>query len=372
MLLTRFYALLAQVPFPDGSAVPSTPPFAEQSSTQVTQLGSSASQEALNGAKAASGAAVSQLKGFWELYTTPNGVYWLTILKAITPLMVVGFVCWAFVALYQWNTSGRGTFPFKTLTPVILVIFLLGNNGGLLSAIVQAAHFLPEKINAVILDTAVKGITGREMIQQVNAKAAYQQTFNDRMRQCSAVIKDPVQCKRNVTQQSNTVARQANPSGTPVSINGINDILALPATLTYAGIKMGMIGAIIGALTSLSYVSHIFFGLTQVLWASLAPVFTALHLIPNAPNLKIFFSGFIGISLGVVFNSAFQVGTAMMLATAGEWDPLILPLMNGILGPVFALFMAYQGITGVYATIGTAANASSSAVSRVLSNRKKK
>ena len=370
MLLTRFYALLAQVPFPDGSAVPSTPPFAEQSSTQVTQLGSSASQEALNGAKAASGAAVSQLKGFWELYTTPNGVYWLSILKAITPLMVVGFVCWAFVALYQWNTSGRGNFPWKTLTPVVLVIFLLGNNGSLLSAIVQAVHFLPDKVEAVILDTAVKGITGREIIQQVNAKAAYDQVFNAKAQQCT----DPRthdDCINQARSQAQSNARQANPSGTPVSTNGIKNIFAIPATLAYTGIKMGVIGAIIGMLTSLSYASHIFFGLIQVLWASLAPVFTALHLIPNAPNLKIFFSGFIGISLGVIFNAAFQVGTAMMLATAGEWDPLILPLMNGILGPVFAFFMAYQGITGVYSTIGTAANASSTAVSRVLSSRKK-
>jgi hypothetical protein len=359
MTMTRFYALLSQVPpFPNGSSpVPSTAPIAGQSSTQVTQLGSSASQDALNGAKAASSAAVSQLKGFWELYTTPNGVYWLSILKAITPLMVVGFVCWAFVALYQWNTSGRGNFPWKTLTPVVLVIFLLGNNGRFLSAIVQAVHFLPDKIEAVILDTAVKGVTGREVIQQVNAKAAYQQTYSDKMRQCLAVIKDSNQCKDSVTKEANIVARQANPSGTPVSTNSITDVLALPVTLTYAGIKMGMIGAIIGMLTSFSYASHIFFGLIQVLWASLAPVFTALHLIPNAPNLKVFFSGFIGISLGIVFNSAFQVGTAMMLATAGDWDPLILPLMNGFLGPTFAFFMAYQGITGVYSTIGTSANA---------------
>jgi hypothetical protein len=369
--LIRFYALLSQVPpFPNGSSpVPSTPPIVEQSSPQVSQVGGATSQAALDGAKAASSAAVANLKGFWELYTTPNGVYWLSILKAITPLMVVGFVCWAFVALYQWNTSGRGNFPWKTLTPVILVIFLLGNNGRLLSAIVQAAHFLPDKVEAVILDTAVKGITGREVLQQANAKAAYQQTYNDRMSQCQggASIKDYQKCREDVKNASAKAAQQATPTGIPANINNPLDILALPVTLTYTGAKMGMIAAIIGALTSLAYVSHIFFGLVQVLWASLAPVFTALHLIPNAPNLKVFFSGFIGISLGVVFNSAFQVGTAMMLATAGDWDPLILPLMNGVLGPVFALFIAYQGITGVYSTIGTTAFA----VSRVVSSRKK-
>jgi uncharacterized integral membrane protein len=351
--MNGFYALLAQVPFPAGSAA--TDPLAKEATTNVTGLGSLGAEGTLNGAKAAAGASVSQLKGLWELYTTPNGVYWLTIIKALSPLLIVGFFCWALVSVYKWNTSGRRIFPWDTLLPVIIVIFLFANNGMLLSGLVQAARFLPEKITSVILDTAVTGITGRQMIQATAANNAYKSVLNDKLSQCTDT-KTKEACYQNAYKEAQAQANQANRIGVPTPQgNGITDVLAAPFMAVAGGVKLAFIGATIGILTTVSYTSHLFFGLIQVLWASLAPIFTALHLIPNAPNLKVFFSGFIGISLAIIFNSAFQVGTAMLLSTAGDWDPLVLPLLNGLLGVVFSGFIAYLGITGVYATIGTVA-----------------
>jgi hypothetical protein len=341
------YSLLAQVPFPASSS------SSVQPSTPVSELGAEGAKATLEASKAAAEASVAQLKGLWELYTTPTGIYWLTLIKALSPLLIVGFFCWAFVSVYKWNTSGRRVFPWETLLPVLIVIFLLGNNGTLLSGIVQAAHFLPDKVNSMILDTAVKGVTGRQMIQQGNAKAAYKSVLEDKSKQCKD-DKTKNTCLQNVLKEARSQADQANRIGVPVSEgNGPMDILGAPLKGLFGGIKLGMIGAIIGILTTLAYLSHLFFGLIQVLWASLAPVFTVMHLIPNAPNLKVYFSGFIGISLALIFNSAFQVGTAMLLATASDWDPLALPLMNGLLGVVFSALIAYLGITGVYATIGT-------------------
>jgi uncharacterized integral membrane protein len=309
-----FYALLAQVPFPAGSAANS--PVAQQTTTNVSGLGSLGAAGTLNGAKAAASASVSQLKGLWELYTTPSGVYWLTIIQSLSPLLIVGFFCWAFVAVYKWNTSGRRIFPWDTLLPVIIVIFLFANNGTLLSGIVQAIHFLPEKITSVILDTAVKGVTGRQMIQATAANNAYKSVLNDKLSQCTD-SKTRDACRQNAVKEAEAQANQANRIGVPTPQgNGITDVLAAPFMAAVGNVKLAFIGAAIGILTTLAYSSHLFFGLIQVLWASLAPVFTAMHLIPNAPNLKVFFSGFIGISLAIIFNSAFQVGTAMLLATA--------------------------------------------------------
>lgn len=350
-----FYALLAQVPFPAGS--PANDPVAQQTTTSVTGLGSYSAQQSLTGAKTAAGAAVSQLKDMWELYTTPTGVYWLTLLKALQPLLIVGFFCWAFVAVYKWNTSGRRIFPWETLLPVIIVIFLFANNGTLLSGLVQAFHFLPEKINTLILDTAVKGVTGRQLLQNVNAKSAYNQVLSDKLSQCTnPKTKDA--CVQDAYKEVAAQANQANRLGVPAPDENTN-ILTAPLMGIMGGFKLGMVQAFTYLLTTSSYASFFVFGLIQVLWSSLAPIFTATHLIPNAPNLKVFFSGFIGISLALIFNSAFQVGSALLLATASDWDPLLLPFMTGLIGPVFAFLIAYLGITGVYATIGTAANAAS-------------
>jgi hypothetical protein len=352
-----FYSLLAQVPFPDGS--PANDPVAQQATTNVTVVGAKGAEYALNGSKAAAAAAVSNLKGFWELYTTPRGVYWLTMIKALSPLLILGFYCWAFVAVYKWNTSGRRTFPWETLLPVVIVIFLFANNGTLLSGLVQAAHFLPEKITAVILDTSVKGVTGREQIQAAAANSAYHAVLDKKLSACT-VSKTKDACVQDAYKEAQAQADQANRIGAPTPQgNGPLDIVAAPFTAAADSLRLAFVGAFVLGLTSLSYCSYLAFGLIQVLWASLAPVFTAMHLIPNAPNLKVFFSGFIGISLAGIFNAAFQVGSSMMLATASDWDPLVLPIMTGLLGPVFSFFIAYLGITGVYATIGTAANAAS-------------
>jgi hypothetical protein len=351
--MIRLYSLLAQVPFPNGSN-----PVAEQAtSTNVSQTGAASAALSLEGSKAAAGLAVKTLNGLWELYTTPSGVYWITLIRGLAPLLILGFFFWAFTAVFKWNTSGRRNFPWDALTPVIIVIFLFAKNGTLLSGMVQVAHFLPTKINTTILDTAVQGITGREMIQKTNAKNAYNQTLKEKGSACVGQ-KDQDKCYENAKNDATAQAENANRGGLPIQQPNLNalDIALNPVKTIASGFKLQMIGATIAILTVLAYGSHLFFGLIQVLWASLAPIFTALHLVPNAPNLKVFFSGFIGISLAIIFNSAFQVGTAMLLATASDWDPLLLPIMNGFLGIIFSGFIAYLGITGVYATIGTVAS----------------
>ncbi len=355
MIFTRLILAVSAVsiaPFPNGSA---------SDASQVSTEGAAGGAGALEYSKESGGAAVDSLKNLWSLFVSSDGVYWVSLLNGIRPLLVIGFFFWAGQTIYKWNFESK-RFPWDTTVPLLLSVVLLYNNAIALSALEQAMAAVPNKITAAILDTAVKGVTGRQKIQQVAARNAYNQAFREKAGQCTSE-KDYAACIAQAKDDAQKASEQILPTGSPKETEGDNIFSSLGKKL-FSGIKMGMIAAIIGVLTTLSYTSHLVLGLVQVLWASLGLVFAGMNLIPNAPNLKVFFSGFIGISLAMVFNAAFQVAAALMMATAGDLDPLVMPLLVGLFGTIFSCLIAYLGISGAYAGIGVISSGAARLVRR--------
>ena len=346
--------LLAQsgaAPFPQG-------PGGGGVSTTVTQGGAQTATQVLTGAKASGDLANQQLSGIWDMLTKTDGLWWLMFLDAIKPILLIGFLSWVGYAVYINQSKGGIGIRKEQFFAPILVAFLLFNNGTLLSFAVQAANMIPKSINDRILNTAIQGISGKALIQQGMNKALYNTVLADALTACSSIT-DPAklkQCQDDAVIKADTAAKAANPSGSAIpnlSNPGVQGILALPGAIAMEGFKLSIKGAIIDILNTSSYGSHLIFGLMKSIWGMFALLFCAMHLIPGAPNLVMYFAGFMGVSIAIVVNSAWQVLCALLLATASDWDPLLFPFFTGLVGPLGAALIGFLGFDGVLALIGT-------------------
>jgi hypothetical protein len=342
-------------------AVASAPFPTAESTPTVTQSGANSAVQVLKSSRDAGALATKQLSYLWDMFTKSDGLFWLILYKSINPLLVVGFACWAMKAGYDWNVSGSKHMKKEQYLSPFLVAIMVANNGMLMSFGIQATNLIPKNINDGILNTAIKGVTGRQVIQQGLAASMAAETFANKTRSCIDQ-KNKAECKAQAEKDAQAIAEANNPDGNPINPNDLaaGEVLKMESggifpnagAIAMQGIRLGMTAAIIGVLTTLSYASHLVFGLIQTMWAGMGLIFLGLHLIPGAWNLKVFFSGFLGISVAIIFNSAWQVSTSIMLASAAEWDPLILPLLNGFIGPLASLALAYLGITGAFQLIG--------------------
>jgi hypothetical protein len=350
-MLTYLLAQASAAPFPQG-------PGGGGVSTTVSQGGAQTAASALAGAKASGDLATQQLSGIWDLTTKTDGLWWLMFYDAIKPILLIGFLCWAGVSIYTAQSKGRYALKKEQFLAPILVAFLLFNNGLLLSFGLQVVYLVPKNINDRILNTAIQGITGKALIQQGINKSLYNSVLSDALKACSGIT-DPAKlktCQDDATAKANAAAKAANPSGSAIpnlSNPSVTDILTLPGSIALEGFRLSIQAAIIGVLTTVSYASHLIFGLLQALWGMFALFFCGMHLIPGAPNLIFYLAGFSGISIAILFNSAWQVLSALLLATASDWDPLLFPLFTGFIGPLAAAFMGFMGFNGALALVGS-------------------
>jgi hypothetical protein len=328
-------------------------PFSGDAAPTVNQGGADSAVQVLQSSRDAGALATKQLSYLWDMFTKSDGLFWLILYKSINPLLVIGFTCWTLKATYDWNVSGSKYIKKEQYIGPLLVAVMIANNGMLMSFSIQAVYLIPRSITDGILNTAIKGVTGRQMIQKGLAASSAAEAFANKTRSCIDQ-KNKAECEAQAKKDAESIAEAQNPDGNPINPVDLatGGVFRNAGAFAMQGIRLGMTAAIIAVLTTLSYASHLIFGLIQTMWAGMGLIFLGLHLIPGSWNLKVFFSGFLGISVAIVFNSAWQVSTSIMLASAAEWDPLILPLLNGFIGPIASLALAYLGITGAFQLIG--------------------
>lgn len=345
------YLLAQTAPFPIG-------PGGGGVDTVVSQQTAKTATDALAGAKGAGEAASKTLSSIWDLTTKTDGLWWLMLYDAIKPLLLLGFVAWVGVAVYDNATKGGIGIKKERFLAPILVAVLLFNNGLLLSFSLQVAHLIPKSINDRILETSIQGISGKARIQQGLNQALYNSTLNDATKACGSIQDSDAKkvCLDSAQKQAEDLANKENPSGSNLPKgNSIGEVFGAVFTgkLALEGFRLSIQAAIIGILTTAAYASHLVFGLLQAIWGMFALFFCGMHLIPGAPDLRFYFSGFLGISIAILFNSAWQVLSALLLATAADWDPLLFPLFTGFIGPFAAALIGFMGFQGAIALVGS-------------------
>lgn len=333
--------LLAQVP-------PSNPvpfPSSGGDGSSVTDVGVHTGTEALENARNAGDVAASSLDRIWAELVTPQSPFYSGLIHGLAPLVVIGFLFWAGMWAYEMIHSGFSRLPIhKVIWPLVVILFL-HNDGLLLASTTLAMKNLTYSLNDGILNSTIEGIVVKRAIQQINFNTAY---YNYLQQQYEACAGKPNQQKKECEDKAKDAAAKLGQQARAASSGVVQPAWWNPGGVV-SYIKLAFEQWLIGMLMVISGVFHWGFAFCLAIWALTGPLWLALTLLPIATRgVYTFVSGFFGIGLMVCSFSLILGAVSVSLAQAANGDPLLFPMVAGLLSPIFAFFIGTAGGIGIF------------------------
>jgi hypothetical protein len=325
-------------------------------------------------AKNAGKLAVEAFNGNWiELGSGKSYIYTATV-KGSLGFATILVTVWA---VPFFNTIMREGYSERTINqliyPLVVVFMLAIHNGSLLSSTSLMFRNTTNYVNSSILETTINGIKVEQAIRQSNLNSAYKQILSQKVTECrsqstietnqegidlqSACINkaadDVVKAAEDYKAQNQASSYNLNilDDLKKIVLGGVEGITKLPAQYTNSAVQ----GALLIIFPTIQMGFIFLIEIASLINAYVAPIFVALSLIPGQGKLiHAWLSGWLGLAL-VKISYTLIIGIATSsIVNVDDTNPLLLPLLLGVLSPILALAIAsgggvalFNGLTGV-------------------------
>lgn len=341
MLLSLLW-LLAQ-------AAPANPvPFPSMPApgTGVTETGVENGTRILEGARNAGDATASGLNRIWTELVTPESPFYSGLIHGLAPLVLIGFLFWGAMWAYEMLHHGFSRTPLQKVIWPIIVILFLHSDGLLLASTTLVMKNLTYSVNDGILNSTIDGIVVKRAIQQINFNTAQSNYLKEQQKACEGKPENQRQeCKHKAVEATNKLAQKAREANAGVPRTGWWNL--------GADIKLLFEEWLIGILMAISGLFHWGFAFCLAIWGLTGPLWLSITLLPiPTKGLYTFVSGFFGFSMMIVSFSMILGAVSVSLAQAANGDPLLFPLVAGLLSPFLAFAIGTGGAVGMFLGLG--------------------
>lgn len=319
-------------------------------------------------AQSAGKLAVEAFNGNWiELASGKSYIFEATVKVSL------GFatILIAFWAIPWFNTIISEGYSQKSIDQLIyplLVVFMLAiHNGHLLSSTSLLFRNTTNYVNNKILATTINGIKIEQAIRQSNLNQAFKQILSDKVTECR--LQSPNEKNQNgvdlqtvcienaaaeVVQAAEDYNAKNNANSSNLSIlddlknaiqGGAESIAKIPAQYVNSYVQ----GALLVILPTFQMGFIFLVEIASLINAYVSPIFVALSLIPGQSKLiHVWLSGWLGLAL-VKISYTIIIGIATSsIVNVEDTNPLLLPLLLGVLSPILALVIASGGGVGLF------------------------
>jgi hypothetical protein len=312
--------------------------------------------------------------GNWVELGTGKSYIFLATVKVSLAFATILIAIWA---VPFFNTIIKEGFSEKTINQLVyplLVVFMLAiHNGSLLASTSLLFRNTINYVDNSILATTINGIKVEQAIRQSNLSSAFKQILSQKVTECrlqSLTEKNQngvdlqTACVENtiteVLKSSEDYKAQNTTSGYNLNIlddlkkavlGGVEGIAKLPAQYTNSAVQ----GALLIIFPTMQMGFVFLIEIASLINAYIAPIFVALSLIPGQGKLiHAWLSGWLGLAL-VKISYTLIIGIATSsIVNVDDTNPLLLPLLLGVLSPILALAIAsgggialFNGLAGV-------------------------
>lgn len=320
-------------------------PFPVGDGSTVTSVGGITSKQVLENARNAGDYAASGLDRIWTELVSPDSPFYSGLIKGLAPLVMIGFVFWAGCWAQESIHQGFSRIPLhKVLWPLIVIIFLNGN-GFLLASTTLVGKNIAYQLNDGVLNSTIQGIVVKQAIQQMNLGIAYRNYYQQQLQACNGKTGEEHElCVNKALAATNQLIDQTNAANT-----GLPEAAWWNPGAIFSQIKLAFEEWLVGILVSISLLFHWGFAFCLAIWGMTGPLWLSITLLPiPTKGVYTFVSGFFAFGLMIVSFSMILGAVAVSMAQAANGDPLLFPLIVGLLSPVLAFLIGTAGGIGLF------------------------
>jgi hypothetical protein len=313
-------------------------------------------------AKNAGRLSVETFNGNWVELGTGKSYIFLATVKVSLGFATILVTVWA---VPFFNTIIKEGYSEKTINQLIyplLVVFMLAiHNGSLLYSTSLLFRNTINYVDNKLLTTTINGIAIEQAIRQSNLNSAYKQILSQKVTECR--LQSSTEKNQNgVDLQTACEDYKAKNTTSGYNLNilddlkkavlgGVEGIAKLPAQYTNSAVQ----GALLIIFPTIQMGFIFLIEIACLINAYIAPIFVALSLIPGQGKLiHAWLSGWLGLAL-VKISYTLIIGIATSsIVNVDDTNPLLLPLLLGVLSPILALAIAsgggialFNGLAGV-------------------------
>ncbi len=308
------------------------------------------STEAIEAQKLVGQTIAQSFSDVWDRFISTDSVFWSSMLAGFSYLLVVGFAGWLMYAVWQWHTSNPKRFPWEQMYVPLLVVILYANDGQLMVTTAHMGRTLINGTNEKLLDQAVDGVTGRQHLQNRNLETAYNRVVDAKSDRCDRLEIGEKQeaCKQEVKEEAAALAEALSKE----SGGGFKGLPDPVGNLVYSAFEQ----VAVGVLTFSNAFFHLFLAYILAVWASTAPFWAALHLIPSqSRGFRIYLSGFLAAGTAVLLYTTLSIAAASQLDSLNTAHSILYPTITGLINPIIALLGGAIGFNAVLSGTGAIA-----------------
>ncbi len=258
-------------------------------------------------------------------------------------------------------------FTIKTVDELIypiLVALMLGvNNGALLADTSLLFRGISNFMNDKILLVTLNNINIKEAIREVNMNGEFQRVLGEKVKQCET-LSDTDKNGKDTTPHSDCITRaiaEVKQAATQYQQKtGLLNIKIETDVGKIIGTAINAAGSTVLLIlfTTLEAGFQFFIQISFLLNAYIAPVFVALSLLPlGSKPIYAWLSGWLALGLTQVSYTIVVGMAASTIINADTSNPLLLPLMEGVLSPILALAMGAGGGMAIFTSLTSVASA---------------
>lgn len=288
---------------------------------------------------AASDYIAAQLDGLWS-DILGGGLYAALVRLGI--FFAIGTLIIFMVQWFKALVDGDNPQAFSEIIWPIIVIFLLANNGQVLSACTLQLRNIINSVNQAVLTSTTGSLQLQEAYQRVQGNLGAESAIRGLEAQCATLV-DPAQqseCLQNAGRQAQEIA---NPS----SNNPLSGIQQFFSTNVF---QLAVRGWLIAFSIAFQWIVEI----SMLLTGLLGPLAVGGTLLPvGQKSILAWLTGFFSIGMAKLSFNIICGLVATLIVNAENSDPLIFAFATGLLAPILSVVIATGGGWAVFSSLNS-------------------
>lgn len=335
--------------------------FIAQSLPTPPDDGITYSTDIIDKAKSSAEIVVNSFEGDWQRLLAGEDPVYFAIIKVCIPLATIGVAWWSL----PWiaNIAERGlTIEVinAVIWPVLVALMLAYNNGLLLATTAYTLHKVDSSLNAQLLDNIRSGISRREAIRETHIDQGLSQQLAKDLEDCATMPTagtdkngNPSNIRKNCEDKASEKAiqdsrqyREAN--GIPSTGTGFD--WANPGTLVNNVVQAGLFAFLSACEACAVWVIN-----KSFLLVTYTGPFALLISLPMSSGkpIWVWLNGWLACTLWQLLYNVIIGDIATTTVLSSQTNPLIMPLMEGIIAPFITAAIAGFSAFGLSAIISS-------------------
>ncbi len=323
--------------------------------------GASYGTNIIDGAKQSAQIVVNSFEDDWHRLLGGEDPVYSAIIKISIPLATIAVAWWSLPWIANLAEKGLTIDALNALIwPILVAVMLAYNNGLMLASSAYALHRIDYSLNSKLLDNVRSGISRREAIRETHVDQALSQRLAKDLGDCARLPSGGTDkngtpstprrtCEDQVSQkaiQDSRDYREAN--GIPSS--GSNSDWGNPGTYINNAVQIGLF-----AFLSACEACAVWTINKSFLLVTYTGPFALLISLPMSSGKPIWLwlNGWLACTLWQLLYNAMIGDIATTTVLSAQTNPLIMPLMEGILAPLLAGAIAGFSASGISIAVGS-------------------